>query len=158
MKYCLFIVAILLFFACEEPQKAPTKGNPPAKGFNSVHSDAKAVAIADEVMIAMGGRENYDQTRFIQFNFFGSRVHTWDKLTGDIRIDYQKEDKTLLMNIHTMEGKAMLGDTLIDKNNPQITALTQAGKAHWINDTYWLVMPFKLKDSGVTLKLSLIHI
>jgi hypothetical protein len=22
----------------------------------------------------------------------------------------------------------------------------------WINDSYWLVMPFKLKDSGVTLK------
>lgn len=26
------------------------------------------------------------------------------------------------------------------------------GKAAWINDSYWLVMPFKFKDSGVTLK------
>ncbi|MFK7982460.1 MAG: hypothetical protein AB8G86_20935, partial [Saprospiraceae bacterium] len=68
------------------------------------------------------------------------------------RIDYQKEDKTLLMNIHSMEGKAMLGDTLIDKNHPRIAELTKSGKGQWINDTYWLVMPFKLKDSGVTLK------
>ena len=27
-----------------------------------------------------------------------------------------------------------------------------AGGNDWINDLYWLVMPFKLKDSGVTLK------
>ena len=46
----------------------------------------------------------------------------------------------------------MLGDTLIDKNNPRIADLTKLGKGQWINDTYWLVMPFKLKDSGVTLK------
>ena len=28
----------------------------------------------------------------------------------------------------------------------------ERGKGIWINDSYWLVMPFKLKDSGVTLK------
>jgi len=152
MKYLLFLASILSIFTCSNPKNELIKGNPPAEGFDLANSDAKAIAIADEVMEAMGGRENYEKTRFIKFNFFGSRVHTWDKLTGDIRIDYQKEAKTLLMNIHTMEGKAMLGDTLIDKNNPRITDLTKAGKGQWINDTYWLVMPFKLKDSGVTLK------
>jgi len=152
MRYLYFFTFFALFIACSASQKGLVKGNPPAEGFDLTNSDAKAIAIADEVMTAMGGRQNYDQTRFIKFNFFGSRVHTWDKLTGDIRIDYIKEDKTLLMNIHSMEGKAMLGDTLIDKNHARIGALTKAGKAHWINDAYWLVMPFKLKDSGVTLK------
>lgn len=152
MRYLLLCALMPLLFACNTTTTGLIKGNPPAEGFNLTNSDAKAIAIADEVMAAMGGRQNYEKTRFIKFNFFGSRVHTWDKLTGDIRIDYQKEDKTLLMNIHSMEGKAMLGDTLIDKNHPRITELTKKGKGQWINDTYWLVMPFKLKDSGVTLK------
>jgi len=103
-------------------------------------------------MEAMGGRQNYDKTRYLKFNFFGSRVHTWDKETGDIRIDYLKEDRSILMNIHTMKGQAMLGDTLISADHSRMGALAQKGKAHWINDTYWLVMPFKLKDSGVSLK------
>ena len=152
MRYLFFFTCFSLLIACSTSQKRLIKGNPPAEGFDLSNSDAKAIAIADEVMEAMGGRQNYDQTRFIKFNFFGSRIHTWDKWTGDIRIDYLKEDKKLLMNIHSMEGKAMLGDTLIDKNHPRIGKLTKAGKAHWINDAYWLVMPFKLKDSGVTLK------
>lgn len=151
MRYLFFLASLLFFFACNTTQQEMIKGNPPAPGFDATNSDAKAIAIADEVMEAMGGRKNYDATRFITWNFFGSRKHTWDKLTGDIRIDYLKEELTILMNINTMEGKAMIGDTLIDQTHQRNGALMQKGKSNWINDAYWLVMPFKLKDSGVTL-------
>jgi len=153
MKYAFsFLLALSFLVACNTVKKGMVKGNPPAAGFDAVNSDTKAIAIADEVMEAMGGRQNYDKTRYIKFNFFGSREHTWDKTTGDIRIDYVKEGRSILMNIHTMKGQAMLGDTLINADHPRMGALAQKGKAHWINDAYWLVMPFKLKDSGVTLK------
>ena len=109
MKYTFFLFSLLIIIACNTTQTV----NPPAVGFDAANSDAKAIAIADEVMEAMGGRQNYDKTRYIKFTFMGARVHTWDKKTGDIRIDYLKEDKSILMNIHTMKGKAMLGDTLI---------------------------------------------
>jgi plasmid maintenance system killer protein len=33
-----------------------------------------------------------------------------------------------------------------------LATLLDKAKKIWINDSYWLVMPFKLKDSGVTLK------
>jgi len=30
--------------------------------------------------------------------------------------------------------------------------MLRTGYAYWINDSYWMFMPYKLKDSGVTLK------
>ena len=55
----------------------------------------------------------------------------------------------MLMNINTKQGRAFRnGNSLID-DELQI-ALKQIYRA-WINDSYWLVMPYKLKDSGVTL-------
>jgi hypothetical protein len=47
--------------------------NPPAAGFDEAGSDAKAIQIADMAMEAMGGRKNWDKTRYIAWNFFGNR-------------------------------------------------------------------------------------
>ncbi len=151
MKYLFFIV-LLLLISCNTNKKTSIKGNPPAKGFDLTNSDTKAIAIADEVMTAQGGRQNWENTRYLKWNFFGNRNHVWDKWTGDIRVDFLKEDLKILMNIHRMEGKAMKNDTLIVQGDDRYPALMQKGKSVWINDAYWLIMPFKLKDSGVTLK------
>lgn len=53
------------------------------------------------------------------------------------------------MNIYTKQGK-------VQQNGNEITdslaSFLRQGYEWWVNDSYWLVMPFKLKDSGVTLK------
>ena len=68
MRY-LFIFSLFAFIAaCNTATKAVLKENPSAAGFNLTDSDAKAIAIADEVMQAMGGRHNYDQTRFLKLS------------------------------------------------------------------------------------------
>lgn len=125
--------------------------NPPATGFNASDSDPKAIAIADEVMEAMGGRKAWDATRYLTWNFFGSRIHHWDKATGDVRIESAKDNYTLLMNIHTMKGKLKKDGEMVSHPD-SLSKYMEKGKSAWINDAYWLVMPFKLKDSGVTLK------
>lgn len=125
--------------------------NPAAKGFNIEDSDSKAISIADEVMNAMGGRTNWNNTRYITWNFFGSRKHLWDKWTGDVRIESLRSDLSISINIRSMEGQAMKGGLKVEHPD-SLKELLQYGKSAWINDSYWLVMPFKLKDSGVTLK------
>lgn len=123
--------------------------NPPAEGFNQEGSDLLATLLADKTMLAMGGREAWDNTRYLKWDFFGSRNHTWDKWTGDVRIESPKDSLTILMNINTKEGKAMKGGIEVTDS---LDYFLQAGYEMWVNDSYWLVMPFKLKDSGVTLK------
>ena len=46
-----------------------------AEGFKAADSDTKAIAIADEVMSAMGGRKNLADTPYITWRFFGFRLH-----------------------------------------------------------------------------------
>ncbi|MEN7548564.1 hypothetical protein AAG747_11625 [Rapidithrix thailandica] len=126
-------------------------GNPPAEGFHLESSDQKAIEVADDVMKAMGGRQNWDNTRFISWNFFGVRSLVWDKWEGRVRIDIPEQETSIAMNIHTMKGKAWVNEKEV--SDPEaLSNLLQRGKEIWINDSYWLVMPFKLKDSGVTLK------
>jgi len=154
MKKLLYSIGIaILLSACNQPiTETGVVGNPPADGFDLTNSDAKAISIADQVVEAVGGRQNWDKTRLIKWNFFGSRKLAWDKQTGDVRIDFLKEDLAILLNIHTMEGKSMRNDTLFTKDHPEYSSLMDKGKSVWINDAYWLVLPFKLKDTGVTLK------
>lgn len=131
-------------------QPAPP-ANPPAPGFDAQHSDPRAIAIADEVMLAQGGRRAWDETRVIRWTFFGRRTLTWDKWTGDVRIEWLKRPLSILVNVNTGAGKVQL-DSVEQTHPDSLAKYLDLGKKVWINDSYWLVMPFKLKDSGVTLK------
>ncbi len=124
--------------------------NPAAEGFNLENSDPEAIALADAVMEAMGGRANWDDTHYLSWNFLGYRQHYWNKHTGDVRIESLHSDFNVLMNIYTMEGKVVMDSVEITHPDSLVKYL-DIGKQMWVNDSYWLVMPFKLKDSGVTL-------
>ncbi|MEP1096852.1 MAG: hypothetical protein ABJG78_17170 [Cyclobacteriaceae bacterium] len=157
----LFISAIVLFSCSRNTNTEDNSGsdetgeyveynNPPAEGFNQEGSDLLATLLADKVMNAMGGRKAWDETRFISWTFFGRRNHVWDKQTGDVRIEDPSKELVILMNINSMEGKVQLAGEEFT-NADSVSKYLDSGKRMWINDSYWLVMPFKLKDSGVTL-------
>jgi hypothetical protein len=140
----LFTLIASLCWACTSTRNA-------ASGFDWKGSDAQAIQIADDVMNAMGGKQAWDETRFISWNFFGRRIHHWDKLTGNVHIESINDNTVYMLNIHSMEGQVeRLGDLISDPDT--LAKMLKKAKSMWINDSYWLVMPFKLKDSGVTLK------
>lgn len=161
MKYLIPFTFYALFAVACNPQKteetastevaAVVEENPAADGFNAEASDEKAIAIADEVMKAMGGRKAWDDTKLMAWNFFGARKLLWDKQTGDVRIENGRDDMKIIMNIHSKEGR-VFKDGAEFSDPDSVSHYLNRGERIWINDSYWLVMPYKLKDSGVTLK------
>jgi len=124
--------------------------NPAAEGFDQAGSDQEAVMIADQVMEAMGGRKAWDDTRYLCWNFLGFRHLIWDK--QDHRVRIETGDSTIyLVNLKDMSGRVYKdGGEIVHPDS--LAVYLEKGKNIWINDSYWLVMPFKLKDSGVNLK------
>jgi hypothetical protein len=121
--------------------------------------DPRAVKVADEVMVALGGKEAWDKTRYVRFDFgferegkLATRAHTWDKWTGRYRLEgqnQQNEPFVVLMNVNTREGQAWVKGQR--QTGDEEKKLLERAYGTWINDTYWLLMPYKLRDPGVTL-------
>lgn len=157
LKFSMFCFLAALMVSCggqqgkDESDDTLKVNNPAAEGFNLAESDEKAIQLADQVMEAMGGRKNWDDTRFISWNFFGNRTLYWDKHQGNVRIEYPKKDLTMLVNVFEHTGQIKMGDEVLTQPD-SIAKYVKQAESIWINDSYWLVMPFKLKDSGVTLK------
>ncbi|HVS17243.1 MAG TPA: hypothetical protein VMT18_01495 [Planctomycetota bacterium] len=126
--------------------------NPPAAGFDLAGSSERAIQIADRTMRAMGGRRRWDQTRVIAWNFLGRRRLMWDKHAQTVRIEYLDEGPALDVALHldTRAGRAWRDGVAVTAPG-ELEPLLEAAYRHWVNDSYWLVMPYKLKDSGVTL-------
>lgn len=145
-----FLSPLVLFLgACSAPRHTPQADNPAAAGFDAAGSDPRAIAIADLAMQALGGRAAWDKARVLCWNFFGKRAHVWDKWTGDYRLE--EGNRVVLMNLQT--GKGRVFDKGVELADPlELEKALKRTRSVWINDSYWLVMPYKLKDSGVTLK------
>ena len=111
-------------------------------------SDARAVAIAESVLDKMGGKDAWDRAGVVRWDFMGRRRHWWNLRTGDIRIEADK--RLVLMNIATQSGKAWQDGKELEGQERQ-DGLTRAHQ-WWVNDSYWMFMPYKLLDPGVTLR------
>ncbi|MDF1694882.1 MAG: hypothetical protein P1U56_03585 [Saprospiraceae bacterium] len=111
-------------------------------------SDKKADSIATKMMDAMGGIDKWNDLKYVSWTFFGARHLVWDKENGRVRIDSPRDTSVFLVNINTLEGKVLKGGKVI-RDSLELTKQLSRAKSIWINDSYWLFMPFKLWDPGV---------
>jgi len=151
------------FHVAEEGQRFVLASGPPtsrpatrpAAVFDVQGSDPRAVEIADQVMARLGGRQAWDQTRYITWRFDGRRRHLWDKHTGRLRLERRGpssgKDYVILLDLDTGDGRAWREGEPVQEPDG-LDNLLKASLSSWINDAYWLVMPYKLKDPGVTLR------
>lgn len=81
-----------------------------------------------------------------------SRRHAWDRAANRHRVEYTDRAGKRFVIVHTLgdsagrawvDGQALAGDT--------VRTLVARGELLWRHDTYWFLMPFKLRDPGVQL-------
>ena len=144
------VLALLLSFA--------VSGSMPA---TAREIDLKAAAIADAVMKSGGGDEGLASTKYLRFTFAvekdgalrASRTHYWDRVHNRHRVEWTEKDGKSAICVEYLdnrEGVCTVGDQHLFESDAK-PYLDNAYEM-WINDTYWLLMPYKMKDPGVHLK------
>ena len=110
----------------------------------------------------LGGKPQWDRLRGLRWTFGAEagnqprgnpRRHEWDKWTGWHRVEGTNragQNYVIIHNINDGKGMAWVAGTRIDGDS--LAKLLARGKSTWINDSYWFLMPYKLRDPGVRLQ------
>jgi hypothetical protein len=137
-----------------EPAPAPAESSPapPPAAADHGTADPEAAALAARVVEFLGGEPAWSQARFIRFGFAGRRHHEWDRASGRHRVEAptpEGETSVVVHDLDSREGRAWVDGEEV--TGERAAELLENAYAAWVNDTYWLLMPYKLRDPGVTL-------
>lgn len=126
--------------------------------------EMRAAATAEEIASALAermGGQAFAAARVLRFTWAverdGEQVvaydHSWDRWTGDYRVaGTDRESGTpwlALFNLETREGRAWLGGE--ELAGAVLAERLESAYGRFINDSYWLLMPWKWLDPGVLL-------
>ena len=148
------ILLLLTATACSQlnpPQNSSATETP---------ADTAVARLHDRMLSAMGGRNAWNQARYFAFDFVVARngreltrrSHRWDRFRGDYRLNYVQGADTIVAVFNVNDPKA--GAVQInhrDLDGAREDSILTAAYARHINDSYWLLMPYKWTDPGVTL-------
>ncbi len=148
-KFLLFTLTLLVLISCKD-QPDVIDLEVESTSINS--SDPDALLLADQIMEAMGGNETWEAKQFFKWTFFERRTHIWDKKNQIVKIDIPSQEMEYLLKMDDMTGTVKKSGQIM-QHQDSINLYLDRAKKMWINDSYWLFMPFKLKDPGVTLKI-----
>jgi hypothetical protein len=141
------------------PSGAPAPAAAPAP---HGQADPLAADIAKQLTDAMGGQAAWEQLPYLRFDFVvvsegqerARFRHWWDKKRGRARVEGPDDKGQTVAAVFSLADRRGISFTggMPDADSASITNHIQNGYERWVNDTYWLVMPFKLRDPGTHLK------
>jgi len=155
---------LLLLAACgteEAPPPETAETAPAEAGRTSSFDDPRLDSLYEDMMAEMAPDEGRKRLRYLQFAFVVDRGdgnvtrrhHRWDVWGGRYRVDAPVEAGRMvaLFNVNDPTGTDEIwldGAPLTDAARSD--SLAQRAHAMFINDSYWLLMPYKWDDPGVT--------
>jgi hypothetical protein len=155
MRPLKFLLLAVPLVACSGTGEG---GAAPAPGIEAhVFTDPEVTRIHGRMIRAMAPDNGWERSRYIAFDWLVARdtgplrrAHRWDRYTGEYRLESPVEGGTqvALFNVHSpTDGRVWIdGEEL--QGEARDAALRGALGAH-VNDSYWLLMPYKWSDPGV---------
>lgn len=139
------------------PAAAPNAAVPPPADI-----DAESEPVVRALTDAMGGQATWDGLPNFRFDFVVVRdgqesaryKHWWDKRRGRCRVegtDGKGRQVVAIFNLSDRKGIAF-ADGVGETDPARAAEILEFGYERWVNDTYWVMMPFKLRDPGVRLR------
>ncbi|HVP38521.1 MAG TPA: hypothetical protein VMS93_04985 [Candidatus Saccharimonadales bacterium] len=157
----LLVSAALLAAAATLAQAS----DPPTR-FDPAGSDPRAIQLVDSVQQALGMPGAWRDAHCIEFTFGQARGdsmlapgrrHCWDTWTNRYRVEgfaksLGKSYVVIFGNVNDPHTARVWLDGQLQTADSTVSKFAQAGYGAYINDTYWLLMPYKMKDPGVHLR------
>jgi hypothetical protein len=125
-------------------------------GSQYTFDDPEVTRIYNRMMEVMAPDGGWERARYLEFDWaIGQNVrrHRWDRWEGWARYETQAQGQTQVVIFNTNDlstGRVWLDGVEVTGEEAQ-TRITAAYRGH-INDSYWLIMPYKWSDPGVRLR------
>lgn len=120
--------------------------------------DDRAARVGHAMIDAMGGTAAWDHARYFRFDFTvvrsGKKVasfsHYWDRWDGRYRVEGEDAHGVpwkAYFNVNTRQGDYFVNGVRTEGDTKSKGLENAYGR--FINDTYWLLAPWKIFDPGV---------
>ncbi len=115
----LIIIGFLAYLYVDESLPSGTKG-------------VEAEQLADEMLTALN-KPGFDSITMIRFTYPGGHSYEWNRAENKVRVQWDENDVYLDLN----------------QSPEEFSVVEYQGYEYFINDSFWLIAPFKVRDSGV---------
>ncbi|MEO9483620.1 MAG: hypothetical protein ABJG47_09255 [Ekhidna sp.] len=115
----LLIIGVLVYLFIDESVPNGTQGQ-------------DAEELANEMLEALN-KPGFDSLAMIKFTYPGGHNYEWNREENRVRVLWEENDVLLDLN-QSVEG---------------YSSLEYQGYTYFLNDSFWLIAPFKVRDNGV---------
>ncbi|MBC6401374.1 MAG: hypothetical protein GDA37_10270 [Ekhidna sp.] len=115
----LLIIALVTYLFVNEPKPSGVSGD-------------RAEKLADEMFAALN-KPAYDTLKYVEFVFKGIHRYKWNKRNNQVFVSWGENEVFLDLNL----------------NAGSYNEIETTAYEYFINDSFWLVAPFKVRDDGV---------
>lgn len=169
MRALVAVLAVAVGMSCGPESSDPPEASSAGSGAAAEPSgtEAAGTALADTaaarlfagVLDSIAPDGGWERTRYIAFDRISSsgvrRSHRWDRFEGTYRLRAPVADGEMIALFDVdapTEGERVWLDGAEVTDGERSDSLARRAHAWFINDTYWLLFPFKWDDPGVSVR------